>query len=279
MYEELKATSLYPSTFSSFETSSEFIKFENLKMMESEETDDSKSDESLEKKFANDEQGFKNNATNEERHTLEEAKFNGQTVMYSSLNLKINNDTKDANEDEELETTVIPVVLTTAKKGKYLDVMHRNGDNINASIPDTAEVWSLAAMRGNEARNPLTESDETSSDMMVGGLNNTAKNLLDWSEIAKMDNDSMIPNANIEDLQKDDLNVMSTTVSSDKESDNVASTSDQKKIEIFLSSLHPTETSSSIKPLIEDNRLELDNDNADFDGTRKGLYFQCHLCT
>lgn len=268
MYEELKATSFYPSTFSSFETSSEFIKFENLKMMDSEENEDNKSDESLEKKFAQDEQGFKNNATKEERHTLEEAKFDGQTIMYSSVNLKINNDTKDQNEDENLETTIIPIVLTTAKKGKNLDlVQQQNGENMNASIPDAAEVWALAGMREVETRNPLTDSDETSGEMMVGGLNNTAKNLLDWSEIAKMDNDSMIANENIEDL-----NVTTTSIPSDKESDdNDASTSEMKRIEVFLSSLHPMETSSSIKPLIEDNRLELDNDNIDFDATRKGL--------
>lgn len=243
--------------------------------MESEENQDSKSDESLEKRFAKDEQGFKNNATKEERHTLEEAKVDGQTVMYSSLNFKTVNDTKDA--DEHLETTVIPIALTTAKKGKYLDVMQRNGDNINASTPDAAEVWALAGMREIETRNPLIDSDETSSELMVGGLNNTAKNLLDWSEIAKMDNDSMIPNTNMEDLQKDDLNVTTTAVPNSSRSDNVASTSDQKDIEIFVSSLQPTASSSTIKPLIDDNRLESYYDNVDFDGSRKGLYYQCQI--
>ena len=251
LYEELKSVSSYPTTFSSFETSSEFVKFENMKMHS--ESEENKSDESLEKKFMNDEMGFKNNVTKEERHTLDEAVFDEQSIKYSSLKTKLINGTE---EDEKVKTTAAP---TTVKKGKQLDLVPQDNENINASIPNAAEVWALAGMREFESK--PTESSEGA------GMNNTAKNLLDWTEIAKMSNESESDDDSLYDLSK-------TTVLNDISGDEDPATSENKESGSFISSQNPETTMSTIlKTLIkgaaEDNRIELENGNVEFTGSNK----------
>lgn len=264
LYDELKATSLYPR---SFETSSEFMKFDNLKIDSNSE--ENKSEESsLENKFKNDELGFKNNSTKEERHILDEATFDEQSLKYSSI---IVNKTDDEGENEKRKTTALPILLTTAKKGKYLDLIPRGGDNINASIPNAAEVWALAGMRDLETRRPFDESDESSSDVELLGssLNNTAKNLLDWIEIAKMNNETLARSSSNEENQTEDFNIAKSTVMNDISIDEDPATSENNDVGIFVSSLEPAQTSSTLKPTIEENGIYLDTGNGEFGGENK----------
>lgn len=213
--------------------------------MEQMKEEESKSDESsMEQKFREDELGFRNNATNEEKHSINEALFDEETVKYSSKNLTA--------PEENVKTTALPVPLTTSKKGKYLDLIPRGDDNINASIPNAAEVWALAGMREIEMRKPM-ESDET-TEVFADSLNNTAKNLLDWTEITKMDNDSMTQSEeSLRDLSQ-------TTIHNDINIDEDPDTSENKDVNVFVSSLAPT-TFSTNKPIIENNRLELETGN------------------
>lgn len=247
------STSNFPN-FSSFETSSEFLKFEQMKI--GSDSEESKSMESNEKSKQED-STFKDNATREERHMVNEAMFDEETIKYSSVN--ISRATKP--DDEELETTALPIVLTTIKKGKYLGLVPPTDDNINASIPNTAEVWALAGMREVESRKKQ-ESDESSSgaEMLSGGLNNTAKNLLDWIEIAKMNNNSMVPT-------EDYFSTKSTN--NDIAGDEDPATSENKQAGVIAPSQPPTATPSTLKTIIEDNRLELEGENVEFGGMNK----------
>lgn len=260
LYEELKATS---NNSSFFETSSEFIKFENLKL-------DSNSEESLEGRFKDDELDIKNNSTKEERHTLDEATFDEQSIKYSSINSTgvVN---KTSGDDERLGTTSQPAGLTTAKKGKYLDLVPRNEDNINATIPNAAEVWALAGMREVEKRRPLDESNESSSDVELLGssLNNTAKNLLDWIEIAKMNNETLARSASVEENQTEEIDLAQATVINDISGDDVPAASENKDVGVFVSSFEPTASTS--KSLIEDNRLHVENGIGEFNGGNKSM--------
>lgn len=244
LYDELKASSFLTTFTSPFiETSSEFMKFENMKMDE-----DSKSDESsMEKKFKDDEFGFRNNETTEERHSMNEAVFDEEVVKYSSKNI--------TKPEENIKTTALPAAATTSKKGKYLDLIPRGDDNINASIPNAAEVWALAGMREIETRKPM-ESDET-TEMFADSLNNTAKNLLDWTEITKMNNESMTQSSeeNLKDLS-------ATTVHNDINIDDDPATSENKETIVFVTSRAST-TLPTLKPIIEDNRLEIETGNVE----------------
>lgn len=267
LYDELKATSQYPK---SFETSSEFMKFENMKIDSNSE--ENKSEESsLENKFKNDELGFKNNSTKEERHILDEATFDEQSLKYSSIKTKIVNKTDDEDENGKRKTTALPIILTTAKKGKYLDLIPRGEDNINASIPNAAEVWALAGMRDLETRRPFDESDESSSDVELLGssLNNTAKNLLDWIEIAKMNNETLSRSSNNEENQTEDFDIAKSTVMNDISIDEDPATSENNDVRIFVSSLRPAQTTSTLKPIIEENGIHLETGNGEFGGENK----------
>lgn len=222
------------------------------------ESEESRSLESNEKS-KQDDSTFKDNATREERHMVNEAIFDEETIKYSSVN--ISRTTKP--DEKELETTALPAVLTTIKKGKYLGLVPPTDDNINASIPNTAEVWALAGMREVEGRKKQ-ESDESSSDveMLSGGLNNTAKNLLDWIEIAKMNNNSMVSSAS-----DDYFSTKSTN--NDIAGDDDPATSENKNAGVIVSSQPPTATPATLKTIIEDNRLELEGGNVEFGGMNK----------
>lgn len=208
------------------------MKFDNLKLES--ESDESKSEESLDEKFKKDKLGFMKNATKEEHHSIDEALFDGESVKYSSIFLN------KTEPEDEMETTSLPTVLTTMKKGKQLDLITRHEDNINASIPNNAEVWALAGMRKGDNINDVEPS--------VGGLNNTAKNLLDWTEISKMDNDSIGNTDDEREIQHQ------TTIINDIDD---PATSENKDAAIFITSKRP---SSPSKSQIEHNRIELEID-------------------
>lgn len=145
------------------ETSSEVMKFESSRITD----DNSKSDElSMEKKF----EDIRKNTTVEERHSLDEAMFDEQSIKYTSLNKTI---FFGSGEDDSIYTTA-----TTSKKGKYLDLILPNDDNnMNAS-----EMQDVDTRKPDEIDVSRKYIDQEVS------LNITAKNLLDWSEITKMDN-------------------------------------------------------------------------------------------
>ena len=206
--------------------------------------EDSKFDESMEKKFKEDEFGFRNNETKVERHMLNEAVFDEETVKYSSKNLTKPEESAKASTAQS----------TTAKKGKYLELMPQGDDNMNTSIPNAAEVWALAGMREIDTRKPM-DSDETTE--MLTSLNNTAKNLLDWSEITKMGNDSMSQSS---DESFRELTV--TTVHNEINIDEDPATSENKGFSVFVSSSLPT-TLPTLKPIIEDNRVEVETGNVE----------------
>lgn len=250
MYEELKATSNFPS---SFETSSEFIKFEISKLESN--SDESKSEEqSMDEQYKKDVEGFKKNATHEERHLINEAIIDEETVKYSSI---IMNKTK---EDEDLETTAQPVVFSTAKKGKYLEMIPSGEDNMNASIPDTAEVWALAGLHDVETRKPFSTDDLNSEvELLNNSLNNTAKNLLDWSEIARMNNDTMMQMTS-DDSQRNPPT--KSTLISDMDD---PATSENKDVGIFVTQHSVT----TLKTAADNNRLELESGHVELGNLNK----------
>jgi hypothetical protein len=206
------------------------MKFDNLKMkVNSDEL--LSSDESLMKKFAKDESEFMHNVTREEHRTIDKDFFDEESVKYSSTRM---NTTKP----QESVTTAMP---TTAKKGKYLELMPPSrGENINDTIPNAAEVWALAGMRGVESRRDF-EADESGSGIEVDGTwsNNTAKNLLDWSEISRMKNDSMMQASSTEENQKS-LEAIETTAQTDLSGADDPATSENKGVDVFVASQHVT---------------------------------------
>lgn len=235
------------------------MNFKNMKMTKA-SSDESSSDESLMKKFAKDDSDFKNNVTKEERHTINEALFDEESVQYSSIKM---NSTKP---QESVTTTTMPVVLTTMKKGKYLDLMPpTKGENINHTIPNTAEVWALAGMRGMRD----FDDDSGSGIELLDGTwtNNTAKNLLDWSEIAKMKNDSVMQASSTEENQ--------TTVPSDSSGADDPATSENKGVDIFVASQHVTTASPISETLVEDIQVEHESGKStpkqDSDKTRSNI--------
>jgi hypothetical protein len=223
LYDELSAATSYPTFSSPFSSSSA----EQVSSEPNEE--ENKSTEfytlsSIESTLATDEdEDFKNNATKEERHRLDEIKIDEQSVVYSST--------------VDFTTSTAP---PTPKKGKYLELMPPGEDNMNASLPNAAEVWALAGMRDMDVdRKSTTESLEESDVELLS--NNTIKSLLDWSEIARYDNSTEL--------------IPQTT----KSNDLTEATAEHK--EVAVSSPFPSTTSKSI---IEDNRLELEHENAEF---------------
>lgn len=201
---------------------------------------------------------FKDNTTREERHMVNEAIFDEETIEYSSANIS-----RKTKLDEEVGTTTLPIVLTTMKKGKYLGQEPTTDNNIKPSIPNTADGWALAGVYTGERRKKLN-SDESNSDLdlLSGGLNNTAKNLLDWTEIAKMNNNSMVP-------ASEDYFPTKPTIHNDISGDDDPATSENKNAGVFVASRQPSVTPSTAKVMIEDNQLELEGENVEFSGVNK----------
>lgn len=216
------------------------MKFENMKMES--ESDESKSEESMDEKFNKDKVGFMSNATRDEHHTIDEAFSDGETIKYSSI---IMNKTKNK---DEIKTTAQPEILTTLKKGKQLELLTRDGENINASIPNAAEVWALAGMRKGQTNQNEKDNNSNDVELFSAGLNNTAKNLLDWTEITKMNNESAMQDV-------DEKEVKQTTVMTDIDD---PATSENKGTAAIVTSKRPTNISKSL------NDNELENGNIDF---------------
>lgn len=260
LYDELSADISYPTFSSPFssssveQVSSEPSEEENKSLEGSNNINsNSNNPSSLERAFKADENDFKNNATKEERHRLEEIKFDEESIIYSS--------------SVNLTTSTQPPPAVATKKGKYLDLIPLNDDdNINASLPNAAEVWALAGMRdmdGNrKGTDTTTESIEDNSDVELLSLNNTVKSLLDWTEIARLDNetDSITPSTS--QTTNDINNDPATAENKEIAVSSVLPPSTTAKSTSSTSSASTTTT--RIKNVIEDNRLELEHENAEF---------------
>jgi hypothetical protein len=247
LYDELSADTSYPTFSSPFssssveQVSSEPSEEEN-KSHESYTNNNSNNNlSSLESAFKADENDFKNNVTKEERHRLDEIKIDEQSIKYSSsVNITITTTTTTT-------TTVAPPTPASSKKGKYLDLMPPGEDNINASLPNAAEVWALASMRDMDGNRKATATSsqpsfEEYSDVELLSLNNTAKSLLDWSEIARLDNSN------------ETLETTSSSVNDINATIEDPATAENK--EVAVSSILPATATTTAKSIIEDNRLE-----------------------
>lgn len=222
----------------------------------------------MEQMFKENENDFRDNSTKEERHQIDEVKIDEKMIMYSSrnqsspVNHRMDENETTETESEEMETTTVtqlPLSSSTTmplmnKKGKYLDLMPPGEDNMNTSLPNSPEVWALASMRDVEAtRKQFNDDDENinNSDvelLNVNMMNNTVKNLLDFSEIAKLDNDTSAENLN-----------KSSTVN-DITSYDDAATAENKEVAVSTSSI----ATSTVRSTIDDNRIELEHEHVEF---------------
>ncbi|CRL08050.1 CLUMA_CG020874, isoform A [Clunio marinus] len=260
LYDELKSTSPLDQTSSPFETSLEFIKFENLAIGSNSE--DTTSEESIESKFREDEKGFRNNASTEVRHVVDEGIFDGVAVKYSSMIIKTTEKPDPViHEKENLNATKIPFIeMITTKKAKSIEINPQTDGNINTSIPITSEVWALAGMRNNEQGKDKNRN--SSAVISNPNHNSTAKNLLDWSEITKMT--AMKP-----ENEDENASISKTTLV-----DYVGGIEDLSKSENkedLLVSPSFARMASTHKPLVKDVRIELDNTHTEFAGTNKSF--------
>jgi hypothetical protein len=265
LYDELKAeeTTIDSLFKSPFDTSSEFSSRLDV-IGDQNDIDESTSTEtSMERLFAENENDFRDNTTKEERHRIDEVKMDEKMILYSSRNQsspanhRMDENETTETESEEMETTTVtqlPLSSSTmmplmTKKGKYLDLMPPGEDNMNTSLPNSPEVWALASMRDVEStRKQFNDDDENlnNSDvelLNVNMMNNTVKNLLDFSEIAKLDN-----NTSVESLNK------SSTTYDD------AATAENKEVAVSTASI----ATSTVRSTIDDNRIELEHEHVEF---------------
>ncbi|KAL7018855.1 hypothetical protein ACKWTF_010930 [Chironomus riparius] len=271
LYDELKAeeTTIDPLFKSPFDTSSEFSSRFDMIGDDQNDIDESTSTEvSMERMFKENENEFRDNSTKEERHRIDEIKIDEKIILYSSRNQsstanhKMDENETTETESEEMETTTVtqlPLSSSTTmplmnKKGKYLDLMPPGEDNMNTSLPNSPEVWALASMRDVEGtRKQFNDDDENlnNSDvelLNVNMMNNTVKNLLDFSEIAKFDNHTSVENLN-----------KSSTVN-DITSYDDAAVAENKEVSVSTASI----ATSTVRSTIDDNRIELEHEHVEF---------------
>jgi hypothetical protein len=245
----LKAATSFPTFSSELLTDSETSK--KLLFNESGEEKSSMSEDmSMESMFKENENDFKNNVTKEERHTFDQVLIDGKMVKYSSLNnnrVKVNEKEDEEEADAEGEVEETTTVLPNLKKGKYLDLMPPGDDNMNASIPNAAEVWALAAMREVDTRKPIPEDDV---ELLNESMNNTVKSLLDWTEIAKLDNETAVETT-------------TNAAVTEKTYDNSVAAESK---EIAVPSLAPT-----LKSEMENVEIELEHKDLELAGANKSL--------
>jgi hypothetical protein len=212
---------------------------------------------SLESDFKEHENDFRNNATKEERHRIDEVLIDEQSLKYSQLNHtepmtihgKSNSNETNSNGDESDETTVPTIVAVGTKKGKYLDLMPPGEDNMNTSLPNTAEVWALASMRDMDGRkNHQNEDVNDDVELLNANMNNTVKNLLDLAEIARHDNTTAVE----------------IVTKADKYDNDDPQTAENKEIAVSTIALQ----SPTKKSIIEDNRIELEHENVHLNANR-----------
>ncbi|KAG5671948.1 hypothetical protein PVAND_002116 [Polypedilum vanderplanki] len=252
LYDELKAEEEANAVTSDpFFTSSEHETSETFGRLMLDDNETS-TEISLENDFKNNESDFKNNATKEERHQIDEVRIDEKTVMYSTRNHSAPVNESDYDSDEA--TTSPP----STKKGKYLDLMPPGEDNMNmnASLPNAAEVWALAGMREVEQRKQSVNEEKINNDveLLSTHMNNTAKSLLDWTEIAKMENET--------------TTVASLTTAAPIRQQyyhnhrfDDPSTAENKEVAVST-------ISATIKSTLEDNRIELEHENVEFNANK-----------
>lgn len=251
--EENRATSLPLFTSSEFDSSSELSSLKKSSDDDDHDDDNKSSDLSLESAFKANENDFKKNATKEMRHQIDEVRIDGRSIKYSSRNQTMPNESDEYEEEKEEVTTALPLT----KKGKYLDLMPPGEDNMNASLPNTAEVWALAGMRQVDARKSSSTTTTTEEDndveLLNSNMNTNAKSLLDWTEIAKLDNET--------------TTTVKSIVSGDIHDD--PSTAENKEVAVSTASVIKPTQNTTIKNIIEDNRIELEHDSVEFNNANK----------
>jgi hypothetical protein len=144
---------------------------------------------SIEKRFRIDENEFRTNNTKEERRIFTEGIMDEETIKYDQKTSKLVK-LEDSNETSEIpssSTSSTKPTVTSAKKGKHLDLLQSESDNVNMTIPNNAEVWTLAGMKNVVPKSYNNHHDESTEDgNHETKMTSNAKNLHDWIEIARM---------------------------------------------------------------------------------------------
>lgn len=184
----------------------------------------------MEKKFhADDNNRVRNNSTIEERRFVFEGSANDETTQYYQTSNSLKFDTLHSDESAIVEekppastsvstTTLSKKTNSSSKKGKNLDLLHSESDNVNLTIPNNAEVWSLAGMK-NVVQTTVAGKQHHDFDETTSGRQSThsdAKILSDWQGIARMDEIQIA-----QSKENDELTVTTT------ESGEVTTTSDK----------------------------------------------------
>lgn len=255
------------SAYQSIATSSEFLKFDDMRM--DFENNDSKSSEfSLETKFNENPEAFKKNITKEEATSINEDHFDNEEVKYRSVMKYFSNDS-EANDITENNTT-IPI-----KQGKYLELVPSGEDNINTSIPNAAEVWALAGMKSFKPRKPSVESEIESNETLNANnnLNNTVKNLLDWTEITKMENGGLAKSDEREEKENNRFNETKNSIKlefSNPDDDPIANENKDTSIN--------TNSIATPSPMLQITKSPaIKNDNIGLDQEDSGIQNKTHL--
>lgn len=185
---------------------------------------------SIEKKFLANENEFRNNNTREERRLISEGMMDEETIKYDQKASKLVR-IDDSNETTEQPTS--PRVVTSAKKGKLLDLLQSESDNVNMTIPNIAEVWTLAGMKNVVPKNHQhDESTENGNHEMK--MTSNAKNLFDWSEIARMT-----------DLRSKEIETNASTQTTDSELENLSTTAKTNRDETTTEFSNESRTTNS----------------------------------
>jgi trimeric autotransporter adhesin len=252
LYEELKeATTINPSHSGEF-TTTEFGAFEDENTSTNEVKMGSFEDEtSIEKRFRIDENEFRTNNTKEERRILTEGIMDEESFKYDQKTSKLVK-VEDSNETTEIPlsstTTSTKPIVTSAKKGKHLDLLQSESDNVNMTIPNNAEVWTLAGMKNVVPKSYNTHHDEsTENGNHETKMTSNAKNLLDWMEIARMTD---LRNSHSNENETFSSERIMTTAESDLSTSTIKMNSDETTTEFFKESRTINSEESSTEELL-----------------------------
>lgn len=152
--------------------------------------------ESIEKRFHANE----NNRTVEERKFLLQGITNEETTNYYQTSYTSKTDAFGSDETENSEekprisqSVSTPKTNSSSKKGKNLDLLNVESENVNLTIPNNAAVWSLAGMKNIiqttgtiDKKRESKQNDEETTERR-DSTHSDAKTLSDWIGIARID--------------------------------------------------------------------------------------------
>lgn len=234
---------------------------------------------SIEKRFRIDENEFRTNNTKEERRILTEGVMDEETIKYDQKTNKLVK-IDDSNETTEVPSSSTKPTVTSAKKGKHLDLLQSESDNVNMTIPNNAEVWTLAGMKNVVPKSYNNHHDESTEDgnrRHETKMTSNAKNILDWEAIARMtdleishSNERMMTTAESDLSTTIKMNSDETTTEFFKESRTI--NSDESSLEELLPSskngkgISQLTTMNTESPETTENSIELINSTKQRDG-------------